>query len=198
MLRGRCCWACLGLLVLSACHTPPPANQGRSGYRMDPTHEAPSELGSKRLTSADLVTATDDMAQDIASRLEITNRSSPPRIVVGTIENRTTLPHQNYQIFLTRLRAQLQASGAREGLTFIRERDYVEQQRRREYGGDEPGPYASPADYVLTCVVYDFPSWGTNYVLLDYQLVQLRPADTGPDVGAGAIVWENKYEVKFQ
>ena len=58
--------------------------------------------------------------------------------------------------------------------------------------------YESRADYVLTCEVYDLPRGGTNYYLLNYQLVQLRDAVTGPDVGSGAIVWENSYEVKFQ
>ncbi len=186
------------LLALQACHTHAPANRGVSGPRMDPAREAPSEAGLGRLTSADLVTATDDMAQDIASRLDITDRYSPPHIVVGDIENRTTLPHQNYDVFLARLRAQLQASGAREGLTFIGRRDEVERQRRREYAGAGSAPFETTADFVLTCVVYDFPSGGTNYVLLDYQLVQLRPSGSGPDVGPGAIVWENKYEVKFR
>ena len=109
---------------------------------------------------------------------------------------------QNYQVFLARLRSELNASGARHGLEFVRERQYIEQQRDREYGGKEPdstaAAYKSRADYVLTCEIYDLPSGGTNYYLLDYQLVQLRAADTGPDVGPGAIVWENMYEVKFQ
>ncbi len=186
------------ILTLQACHSAAPANRGYTSPRMDPAREAPAEAGLSRLTSADLVAATDDMARDIASRLDITDRSSPPHIVVGDIENRTTLPHQNYDVFLTRLRTQLQSSGAREGLTFLGRRDEVERQRRREYADAAGVPFETSADYVLTCVVYDFPSGGTNYVLLDYQLVQLRPADSGPDVGPGAIVWENKYEVKFR
>ena len=72
----------------------------------------------------------------------------------------------------------------------------MEQQRRREHGTS--GGYQSSADYVLTCEVFDLPAGRTNYYLLDYQLVQLRKATSGPDVGAGAIVWENTYEVKFQ
>lgn len=187
----------LVLAALTACQSPPPANRGTSGYRMDPTADAPSELGTQTLRSADLVTATDRMAQDLASRLDVADRESPPRIFVGRIENRTTRPHQNYQIFLTRLRSQLMASGARYGLEFVRERDFVEQQQMREYE-QPPGDYESRADYVLTCEVFDMPSGGTLYYLLDYQLVQLRDASSGPNLGAGAIVWENKYEVKFQ
>lgn len=189
-------------LALAGCNTPP-KNQGHQGGRMDPTSDASSEINSQNLRSQDLVTATDKMAQDIATKLEITNRQSPPKIFVGQIENKTSQPEQNYQVFLTRLRAQLNSSGARNGLEFIRERQFVQDQRNREYGNTSdpnsaPGAYQSRADYVLTCEVHDLPSAGTNYYLLDYQLVQLRNASSGPDVGTGAIVWENSYEVKFK
>ncbi len=187
-----------GLVLLVACQATPPANRGHWGYRMDPSHDAPSELGTQTLRSADLITATDTMAQDIARRLDITDHGSPPRIVVGRVENRTAMPHQNYQIFLVRLRGELMASGARHGLEFIRERPYVEHQLNRELGEGSGDDYQSRADYVLTCEIYDMPSGGTKYYLLDYQLVQLRDALSGPDLGPGAIVWENKYEVKFQ
>lgn len=188
----------LALPGLFACQSTPPVNRGQSGYRMDPTRDAASELHTGTLRSADLISATDSMAQDIAGNLDVTNRASPPRIVVGRIENRTSRPHRNYQVFLTRLRAQLMSSGARHGLEFIRDRAFVEQQRDRELGRGSAAGYESRADYVLTCEIWDMPSGGTQYFLLDYQLVQLREAKTGPDLGAGAIVWENTYEVKFQ
>lgn len=191
----------LALMTLVACQTPP-KNQGQTGGRMDPTHDAQSELGSTSPKSADLVAATDNMARDIAQRLDVSNKSSPPKIFVGEIENKTSGRNQNYQVFLARLRAQLNSSGARHGMEFVRERDFVETQRDREYGDKQPessaAAYTSRADYVLTCEIYDLPSGGTNYYLLDYQLVQLRNASSGPDVGSGAIVWENSYEVKYQ
>lgn len=195
-------WTLFGVVVTSlvACQSPP-QNRGTSGYRMDPASDSPAEYGNPSPRSKDLVAATDIMAQDIASRLDITNLDSPPRIFVGQIENKTRNPNHNYQVFLARLRSQLQSSGSRHGLEFIRERQFIEQQRQREYGTKDPystaAAYESRADYVLTCEVYDLPSGGTNYFLLNYQLVQLRDAVTGPDVGPGAIVWENSYEVKF-
>jgi hypothetical protein len=198
---GLTAMTAMAVLLAAGCASSP-QNRGQSGYRMDPTHDAPSEYGSQAPRSQDLVSATDKMAQDIASRLDVTNRASPPRIFVGEIENNTVMRAQNYQVFLARLRSQLNASGARHGLEFVRERQYIESQRDREYGGKDPAStseaYESRADYVLTCEIYDLPSGGTNYYLFDYQLVQLRDAATGPDVGAGAIVWENSYEVKFQ
>jgi hypothetical protein len=187
-------------LALAACQTAPPVNRGSSGGRMDPTREHPTEHSATALRSQDLITATDAMAQDIASRLDVVNPESPPRIVVGTVENRTTMPHQNYEIFLVRLRALLQSSGARHGLEFIREREYIEAERDREYGIDAPtsgATYRSRADYVLTCTVYDMPAGMTNFYLFDFQLNQLRDAATGPDLGPGAMVWENSYEVKY-
>ena len=188
-------------LTLTACQTPP-QNKGTTGGRMDPTHDSQSELGTRSLTSADLVTATDNMARDIAQRLDVANAQSPPKIFVGEIENKTTDRNFNYQVFLARLRAQLNSSGTRYGMEFIRERDFVETQRDREYGNKDVASsataYESRADYILTCEIFDLPSGGTNYYLLDYQLVQLRNATSGPNVGSGAIVWENSYEVKYQ
>lgn len=192
----------IGVLLLAACQSAPPRNRGMSGGRMDPTADSRAEQGSRTLRSADLITATDRMAQDIAQRLDIVDRQSPPKIFVGNIENKTSHRHQNLDVFLTRLRAQLNSLGRRSGLEFIRERQFVETQRQREYGSKDPestaAAYESRADYVLTCEVFDLPSGGTNYYLLDYQLVQLRDASSGPDIGPGAIVWENSYEVKFQ
>jgi hypothetical protein len=199
MTRRSFGWMALAL-VLVACNSTP--NQGRSGNRMDPASDSPSEAGSQTLRSKDLVTASDRMAMDIASRLDITNQASPPKIFVGQIENKTTSPHMNWQVFLVRLRSQLNSSGARHGLHFIRERQFIESQRDREYGGKDPDStataYQSEADYVLTCEVYDLPSGGTNYYLLDFQLVQLREAVSGPNTGKGSIPWEGSYEVKFQ
>ncbi len=190
----------IGLMIgLAACNSP---NQGQSGNRMDPSSDSASELGSTTLRSKDLVTATDQMAMDLASRLDVVNSSNRPKIFVGEIENKTTNPHMNWQVFLVRLRSLLNESGARNGLEFIRERQFVESQRDREYGGKDPASsataYQSRADYVLTCEVLDMPSGNTQYYLLSFQLVQLRTATSGPDVGPGAIVWEKSYEVKYQ
>ena len=49
-----------------------------------------------------------------------------------------------------------------------------------------------------TAEFFDMPRGGTNYYLISFQLVQLRDAAGGPDEGAGVIVWEGDYEVKFQ
>ena len=193
--------ACVGVIALAGCSSTP-QNRGASGGRMDPASDSPAEYGTLDLKSQDLVTATDKMARDIAQRLDIADRDNPPRIFVGEIENETGRPERDYQVFLNRLRAQLLASGTRHGLDMRRERSFVEQQRSREFGGKEQdktaAAYRSEAEYVLTCIVQDMPTRGTNYYLLEYQLVQLVDvALSGPDGGPGAIVWSNFYEVKF-
>lgn len=193
----------LPALLLAACASQPPANEGRSGGRLDPTHDSPYESGVRDLRSADLVAATDRMAASIADRLDVASRDAPPRIIVGRIENHTSWPEQNYQVFLDRLRAVLLSSSARHGLDMRRERDFVQSQRAREYGVNDhergPGAFRSEAEYVLTAIVSDLPAGGTDYFLVEYQLVQLVDrAATGPDTGPGAIVWAGMYEVKYQ
>lgn len=195
--------ACLlGLPLLAACQSQPPSNVGSSGYRLDPSSDSPAELGAQAPRSQDLVQATERMARDIAARTDINDPDSPPRIVVGPVRNESTMRSREYQVFLVRLRGLLNSSGARHGLEFMQSRAFVEEARAREFGFDQegsaPDDYRSEADYELTLEIYDLPSGGTNYFLFNYQLVQLRDADSGPDRGAGRIVWENQYEVKFQ
>jgi len=190
------------LVAMTGCHTPP-ENRGQTGARLDPTHDSPSEVGSLDLRSQDLVSATDKMAQDIATRLDIVNRVDRPRIYVSNVENWTSDPTKNYSAFLGRLRSLLLASGTRHGLDMRRESDFVERLREREFGDKQPeksaDAYRSQNEYALTCIVHDQPSGYTNYFLLEYQLVQIvDDAETGPDVGGGAIVWSNFYEVKYQ
>lgn len=191
------------LLTGCASNQSPPPNYGSTGGRMDPTRDHGSETHVQAPRSQDLITATDRMAQSIAARPDVNNPESAPRIVVGQIENRTsTIRQQDLQVFLARVRSNLMQSGARAGLEFVREREYIERQRDREFGGKDPDStserYRSRADYMLTCEVFDLPSGGTNYFLFSFQLVQLREAATGPDRGSGTIVWENSYEVKYQ
>lgn len=197
--------ACLASVVVGAvvvgCQGPsptPPPNRGSSGGRMDPSRDAASEIGSDNLRSQDLVVATDQMARSIAARPDINNPQSPPRIFVGPIENKTSQPHQNLQVFLARLQSQLGQSGVRHGIEFIVPSQRVRDARALEYGAYEAQAYQSNADYMLACEVYDLPHLGTNYYFLDYQLIQLRETNTGPNQGAGSVVWFGSYEVKFQ
>ena len=192
------------LLLLSGCASDnPPSNRGTTGGRMDPSRDAPSEMGSTDLRSADLLAATDRMAMDLAAREDINDPRNPPIFFIGPVINETSQPQQNYQIFLTRLRAVLNKSAASRGLDIRQDRDFMERMRQLEYGTtrdpESNKPYASPNEYVLTVIIHDLPSRGTNYYLIEYQLVQLEDyAESGPNRGTASIIWSDFYEVKFQ
>ena len=68
------------LASMAACQTGPPPNRGKSGYRLDPSRDAYSEVHNKSPRSPDLVEATERMAMDIAGRLDVNNAASPPVI----------------------------------------------------------------------------------------------------------------------
>lgn len=191
------------LLILAAGCETPPQTFGSSGGRMDPTRDAPSEWGNGTLRSPELINWSDQMAANIASRIDVVDPANPPVIVVGNMVNKTTtLGPQDLDIFLVRTRGQLNASGARHGLRFVRERAFIEDARASEYGertaGSSPTDYTSLADYMLTGEVYNMASGATDFYLMSFQLVQLRDAASGPDVGRGMIVWEGQAEVKYQ
>ncbi len=189
------------LPALAACQTPP-QRYGETGGRVEVTRDAPSEFGSRSPRSTDLVNATDRMAQAIAGRPDIVDPANPPTIVLGNVANRTTsIGPGDLDVYLVRLRATLNQSLEGRGIRFVRERAFVQDARASEYGnepGSAPQDYRSIADYLLTAEIFDMPRGGTNYYLISFQLVQLREAAGGPDTGAGVIVWEGSYEVKFQ
>ena len=189
------------LLLLAACQSQP-QRYGETGGRVDPTRDAPSEMGSRSPRSTDLINATDRMAASIAGRPDIVDPANPPTIVLGNVANRTTsIGPGDLDIYLVRLRATLNQSLEGRGIRFVRERAFVQDARASEFGnepGSAPQDYRSIADYMLTAEMFDMPRGGTNFYLMSFQLVQLRDAAGGPDTGAGVIVWEGSYEVKFQ
>lgn len=188
--------------ALIGCASQSPPNRGSTGGRMDPSRDASSEMGSLELRSRELVAATDKMAMQIAQRPDIANANNPPIFFIGPVINETSRPHQNFQIFANRLRAVLLSSGQRNKLDIRQDRQFMERMRGLEYGTtrdpDSGERYASENDYVLICIVQDLALRGTNYYMLEYQMVQLKNfAKSGPNVGPAAIVWSGFYEVKF-
>lgn len=180
--------ALLGSAVfLGGCQSDPPRVENRGATTTAPLDKRlPSErdLGSK-----DLVTATDEMVESIANHPEFINAPYRVQIVMDQVVNRTTLPARDFDIYLARIRANLNQSGARYNLGFVLPKADIEHLRRKE--GLEPADssdFASKADYVLRGVFYDAPTSGTNTYLLTFQIVDLHDAQ---------ITWEGSYEVKF-
>ena len=166
---------------LAACETTTP-DFGRTT-----TRPADQRVSSERgLASKDLVSATDDMTQSIASMPEFRDAPYRVQIVMDRVQNRTSMPARDFDIYLARIRANLNQSGARYNIGFVENRSSLEAVRARE--GAPAIDYQTKADDTLKGVFYDLPNRGSEYYLLTFQIVNLHD---------GQIMWEGSYEVKF-
>lgn len=138
-----------------------------------------------QLGSADLSVATDKAVAQIAAVPDIRQAGGRTVIVMDRVENQTSDPSANFQIYLARIRALLNQSGARQNLVFIENRQKAEAIADRE--GYTQTARAKPR-YALTGTFYDMPRGKTNYHLLTFQLMDLTNQQ---------IVWEGSYEVKL-
>lgn len=174
----------LTALTLTACDTTP-KNQGRAK-----SHRIESRLPSEgsQIGSADLVTATDKAVAGIANVPQVRQDAGGPTfIVMDRVENQTSDPSANFQIYLARIRALLNQSGARQNLAFVETRSKAEGVLAREGIPADQSARTRPK-YALTGTFYDMPRGGTNYYLLTFQLM---------DLGNAQVVWEDSYEVKL-
>ena len=186
----------LFVLIWAVGCSSPARNRGRTPVK-DLDRRDPSEHG---LASKDLTTATDAMVQSIAAHPDFRNAKHRTVVVMSRVRNRTSRPNKDFDIYLARIRVNLNRSGARRNIGFVESKSNVEAEREREgigsSGGSEfedpdadpSGGYRSKARYVLKGVFFDAPSGGTNTYLLTFQLFRLSD---------GEIVWEDSYEVKF-
>jgi penicillin-binding protein activator len=151
------------------------------------------------MESQDLVMVTDKMARSILSIPQIANAATPPTIVLDPVDNQTRFPI-NKEIFLTRIRAQLN-SKARGKVTFLARSQMatLEQERNRKREGsvtassDPTVQEFKGADYFLTGTLQGLSTRtkaGTSdYVLYNFHLIDARTS---------AIVWEDMAEIKKQ
>lgn len=176
-----------GVPLVSCQNNGPAPNLGRT-TTADPAKRRSNEVD---LASKDLTTSTDDIVQQIASKPEFRSSQVRAQIVMDRVENKTSLPSRNFDIYLARIRTKLNESGARYNIGFVERRATVTSIRESE--GLEPPPgsagtYKSKAEFALRGVFYDMPNVGANYYLLTFQIVDLRD---------GEIVYEGSYEAKF-
>ncbi|MEX2673711.1 MAG: hypothetical protein WD294_16545 [Phycisphaeraceae bacterium] len=153
------------------------------------SHRLESRLPSEgsQLGSGDLVVASQQAVAGIADVPEIKDAPERTIIVMDRVGNETSDRTANFQIYLARIRANLNQSGARHNLAFVETRSRAEQIKQRE---GIPAGEASRTrpNYALTGVFYDMPRGRTNYYLLTFQLVDLTD-----DI----VIWEDSYEVKL-
>ena len=183
-IAGRWMVAAAAMSVIAmGCETAP-KNEGRAkSYRI----EARTPGEGPELGSADLVVASDRAVEQIARTIGPMPSGEPTIIVMDRVENATSDPTANFQIYLARIRASLNQSGARRNLAFVETRQKADAIKQRE--GVDPADHARTRPrFALTGTFYDMPRGVSNYYLLTFQMV---------DLGNDLVVWEGTYEVKL-
>jgi PBP1b-binding outer membrane lipoprotein LpoB len=151
------------------------------------------------IESQDLVVVTDKMARSILSIPQIANAQGMPRIVLDPVKNETRFPI-NKEIFLTRIRAQLNSKAQGKVIFLARDRmQALEKERAMKQSGQvtsssDPNVVEfKGADFFLTGSLQGIStrtSKGTgDYILYAFQLIDARTSD---------IIWEDSAEIKKQ
>jgi PBP1b-binding outer membrane lipoprotein LpoB len=151
------------------------------------------------IESQDLVAVADKMARSILAIPQIANAPTPPVVVLDPVENKTRFPI-NKDIFLTRIRAQLNSRAQGKVIFLARDRmATLERERNLKREGavtasaDPQVQEFKGADYFLTGTLEGLSTRtraGTSdYILYAFQLIDARTS---------AIVWEDMAEVKKQ
>lgn len=151
------------------------------------------------IEAQDMVAVTDRMARSILGIPQISRAATPPSVVLEPVVNNTRFP-VNKDIFLTRLRTQLNSKAA--GRVSFLDRDLMKTlQRERELKrSGQVTASADPnvvefggADYFLTGKL-DGMSTRTAAGTSDYVLYSFRLTDAR----TSRIVWEDSAEIKKQ
>ena len=151
------------------------------------------------IESQDLVAVADKMARSIVGIPQIANAATPPIVVLDPVNNETRFPI-NKDIFLTRIRAQLNSKAAGKETFLARDRmAALEKERNLKREGavtatsDPNVQEFLGANYFLTGTLQGLSTRtkaGTSdYILYSFQLIDAR---------SSAIVWEDSAEMKKQ
>src|SRR3954453_22411428 len=166
------------------------------------TEMRPDERGfvaGTGIESQDIVAVTDKMARGILGIPQIANAQGTPRIVLDPVKNETRFPI-NKEIFLTRIRAQLNEKSnhkvmflARDRMTTLEHERDLKQSGQVTASADPRVVEFKGADYFLTGSLQGMTtktSSGTSdYILYAFQLIDARTSD---------IIWEDSAEIKKQ
>ena len=166
------------------------------------TQMRPDEQGfvaGTGVESQDLVAVTDKMARSILTIPQITNAQGTPRVVLDPVMNETRFPI-NKDIFLTRIRAELNSKARGKVIFLARDRMATLERERQMKQSGQVTSSADPnvvefkgADFFLTGKLSGLStrtSAGTSdYILYTFQLVDARSSD---------IIWEDSAEIKKQ
>jgi len=149
--------------------------------------------------SQDLVAVTDKMARSVLGIPQIAGAAAAPTVVLDPVDNQTRFPI-NKDIFLTRIRTELNRKTAGKVIFLARDRMAALENERRMKREGAVTANSNPnvqefkgADYILTGTLQGLStrtSAGTSdYILYAFQLIDARTT---------AIVWEDSAEIKKQ
>jgi PBP1b-binding outer membrane lipoprotein LpoB len=151
------------------------------------------------IESQDLVAVTDKMSRSILGIPQIANATTPPIIVLDPVDNQTRFPI-NKDMFLTRIRTQLNSKSAGK-VTFLARDRMAALERERNLkregaitAGTDPNVQEFlGANYFLTGALQGLSTRTTagtsDYILYSFQLIDARTS---------AIIWEDVAEIKKQ
>ncbi len=198
----KCCYAAVIVITGSSLLTGCVSSGVRNPNGVPVTNVAPDQRGfvaGPGVESQDLVAVTDKMARSILGIPQIANAQGTPRIVLDPVMNETRFPI-NKDMFLTRIRAQLNSKAAGKALFLARDRmGALEKERDLKKSGQvtsssDPNVVEfKGADYVLTGNLQGLTtktaSGTSDYILYTFQLIDARTSD---------IIWEDSSEMKKQ
>ena len=149
--------------------------------------------------SQDLVAVTDKMSRSILGIPQIAHAATPPIVVLDPVDNQTRFPI-NKDLFLTRIRTQLNSKSAGKVTFLARDRmAALEKERNLKREGavtatsDPAQQEFLGANYFLTGTLQGLSTRtkaGTSdYILYAFQLIDARTS---------VIVWEDSAEMKKQ
>lgn len=188
-----------GTFLLGGCAT----TEGvRNPSGVPVTEMRPDERGfvaGTGIEAQDLVTVTDRMARSILGIPQIARAQNPPSVVLEPVVNNTRFPI-NKDIFLTRIRTQLNSKSAGQVSFLDREMMKTLQRERELKRSGQVTASADPnvvefggADYFLTGKLDGMTTRTTagtsDYVLYSFRLTDARTS---------RIVWEDSAEIKKQ
>jgi hypothetical protein len=151
------------------------------------------------IESQDMIRVTDKMARGILGVKQIASAPTPPCVVLDPVVNNTRFP-VNKDIFLNRIRAQLNSKAAGKVTFLARDRMEALQKERELKRVGQATASSDPnvqefkgADYFLTGSLNGMTTRAragtSDYVQYSFQLIDARTS---------AIVWEDFDEIKKQ
>jgi penicillin-binding protein activator len=166
------------------------------------TEMRPDERGfvaGTGIESQDIVAVTDKMARSILAVPQIANAQGTPCVVLDPVKNETRFPI-NKDIFLTRIRVQLNSKAAGKVSFLARDRMEALQKEQELKRAGQVTASADPnavefkgADFFLTGSLLGSTTSSaagrSDYILYAFQLIDARTS---------VIVWEDSAEIKKQ